>query len=84
MERLREWRLEESRSASVPAYVVFTDATLTALAEVRPSSERELLAVSGVGRSKLEKYGADVLALVAGGPPSSSLATGPDQAALDL
>ncbi|HEX6936110.1 MAG TPA: ATP-dependent DNA helicase UvrD2 [Actinomycetes bacterium] len=65
-ERLREWRAEQAREQSVPAYVVFTDATLTALAEVRPSTEAELLAVSGVGRSKLERYGAAVLALVAG------------------
>ncbi len=87
-ERLRAWRADQARTASVPAYVVFTDATLTALAEVRPSSERELLAVSGVGRSKLEKYGADVLALVAGEPPGGGTgatgATDPDQAALDL
>ena len=39
-ERLREWRAEQAREASVPAYVVFTDATLTALAEVRPTTER--------------------------------------------
>jgi DNA helicase-2/ATP-dependent DNA helicase PcrA len=50
----------------VPAYVVFTDATLTALAEVRPGTEAELLAVSGVGRAKLDRYGSEVLALVAG------------------
>ncbi len=82
-ERLRSWRAEQARAASVPAYVVFTDATLTALAEVRPASERELLAVSGIGRSKLEKYGADVLALCAGedpsGPPDGD--TGADPAA---
>ena len=53
-ERLREWRAEQARAASVPAYVVFTDATLTALAEVRPTTERELLAISGVGRTKLD------------------------------
>ena len=60
-ERLREWRSEQAKAASVPAYVVFTDATLTAIAEARPSTEAQLLAVSGVGRSKLERYGADVL-----------------------
>ncbi len=78
-ERLRTWRGEQAREASVPAYVVFTDATLTALAEVRPSSQRELLAVSGIGRSKLERYGADVLAIVAGEQPAGSGA-GPDPA----
>jgi DNA helicase-2/ATP-dependent DNA helicase PcrA len=70
-ERLREWRAEQAREASVPAYVVFTDATLTALAEVRPATEGELLAISGIGRTKLERYGADVLALCAGLPVTS-------------
>jgi DNA helicase-2/ATP-dependent DNA helicase PcrA len=70
-ERLRTWRAEQARAASVPAYVVFTDATLTALAEVCPTTERALLAISGVGRTKLERYGADVLALCAGQDPPS-------------
>jgi DNA helicase-2/ATP-dependent DNA helicase PcrA len=65
-ERLRAWRAERAREQDVPAYVVFTDATLTALAEVRPGTHAELLAVSGVGRAKLDRYGAEVLALVAG------------------
>jgi DNA helicase-2/ATP-dependent DNA helicase PcrA len=65
-ERLRAWRAERAREQDVPAYVVFTDATLTALAEVRPGTDAELLAVSGVGRAKLDRYGAEVLALVAG------------------
>ena len=46
-------------------FVVFNDATLQLIAEVRPTSERELLAISGIGRSKLEKYGEDVLGLLA-------------------
>ncbi len=69
-ERMREWRAEQARAQSVPAYVVFTDATLTALAEVTPTNEAELLAVSGVGRSKLERYGADVLAICRGDAPA--------------
>ena len=73
-ERLRAWRAEQARAASVPAYVVFTDATLTALAEVCPTTERALLAISGVGRTKLERYGADVLALCAGQDPPSGTA----------
>jgi DNA helicase-2/ATP-dependent DNA helicase PcrA len=76
-ERLRTWRAEQAREQDVPAYVVFTDATLTALAETRPGTPGELLAVSGVGRTKLERYGADVLALVAGdvasAPPEPQL-----------
>jgi DNA helicase-2/ATP-dependent DNA helicase PcrA len=70
-ERLRAWRAERAREQSVPAYVVFTDATLTALAEVVPTSDSQLLAVSGVGRTKLDRYGADVLAICAGDPPPS-------------
>ena len=62
-ERLRTWRAEQAKEASVPAYVVFTDATLTALAELRPTTVEALLSVSGVGRTKLERYGEDVLAL---------------------
>jgi DNA helicase-2/ATP-dependent DNA helicase PcrA len=77
-ERLREWRAEQARVASVPAYVVFTDATLTALAEVRPTTEPQLLAISGIGRTKLERYGADVLALCAGDPVPSAGPEGDD------
>jgi DNA helicase II / ATP-dependent DNA helicase PcrA len=65
-ERLRTWRLAVARSSSVPAYVVFTDATLTAIAEREPSSEAELAQISGVGARKLGLYGAPVLALVGG------------------
>jgi DNA helicase-2/ATP-dependent DNA helicase PcrA len=70
-ERLREWRAGQAREQSVPAYVVFTDATLTALAEVRPTTQTQLLAVSGIGRTKLERYGADVLGLCSGRAPDA-------------
>ncbi|MCD0482824.1 ATP-dependent DNA helicase UvrD2 [Streptacidiphilus sp. ASG 303] len=71
-ERLREWRSVQARSQGVPAYVVFTDATLTAIAEDPPGSERALAGIPGVGPSKLEKYGADVLALCAGEEPGGA------------
>lgn len=74
LERLREWRLQTSREQRVPAFVVFTDATLTAIAESRPRSERELLAIPGVGQAKLERYGTDVLALCTGGDGSGGAA----------
>lgn len=64
-ERLREWRKGRADEEKVPAFVVFNDATLQLIAEVRPTSERELLKISGIGRSKLEKYGEDVLGLLA-------------------
>jgi DNA helicase-2/ATP-dependent DNA helicase PcrA len=64
-EALREWRRETSGEAKVPAYVVFTDATLTAIAESRPSSLGELAGIAGVGATKLDRYGAAVLAVLA-------------------
>jgi DNA helicase-2/ATP-dependent DNA helicase PcrA len=63
-ERLRAWRSQTAQAASVPAYVVFTDATLQAIAETRPSSLRELSALPGIGARKLDLYGADVLASI--------------------
>jgi DNA helicase-2/ATP-dependent DNA helicase PcrA len=63
-ERLRAWRSQTAQSASVPAYVVFTDATLQAIAETRPGSLRELSGLPGVGARKLELYGHEVLATV--------------------
>jgi DNA helicase-2/ATP-dependent DNA helicase PcrA len=62
-ERLRTWRLERAQEQQVPAYVVFTDATLTAIAECKPEDAQALAAIPGVGRTKLERYGADVLDL---------------------
>ena len=58
---LKKWRLRVSRAASQPAYMVFSDATLMAIAEAMPSSEPELLDISGVGPVKVENYGAGVL-----------------------
>ena len=65
-ERLRAWRLAVARESSVPAYVVFTDATLMAIAEREPTSEGELAQISGVGARKLGLYGEQVLALIGG------------------
>ena len=54
---LKAWRLETAKTESAPAFVVFTDATLIALAEARPSTRAEFLAVSGIGTKKWEKWG---------------------------
>jgi DNA helicase-2/ATP-dependent DNA helicase PcrA len=62
-DRLREWRLERAQQQKVPAYVIFTDATLTAIAESKPADEVALAAVPGVGRTKLERYGPEVMEL---------------------
>ena len=64
-ERLRVWRLERAREDEVPAYVVLHDATLRELATAKPGNERDLAAVKGFGPAKLERYGEDVLAVIA-------------------
>jgi DNA helicase-2/ATP-dependent DNA helicase PcrA len=66
LEQLRDWRTGRAKDQKVPAYVVFTDATLTAIAEQRPSDTAGLVAIPGIGAAKLDRYGADVLALVRG------------------
>ncbi|HLZ37065.1 MAG TPA: ATP-dependent DNA helicase UvrD2 [Mycobacteriales bacterium] len=66
LERLRGWRLAKARELAQPAFCVFTDATLQAIAEARPRDARALLAVPGVGRAKLDRFGADLLALCDG------------------
>jgi ATP-dependent DNA helicase UvrD/PcrA len=63
-ERLRAWRKERADEESVPAFVVFTDATLQLIAEQRPTSPAALLRISGVGPAKLERYGDGLLAVV--------------------
>ncbi|XVX21289.1 ATP-dependent DNA helicase UvrD2 [Actinomycetota bacterium] len=72
-ERLRSWRLAVARAGSVPAYVVFTDATLTAIAEREPASEAELSQISGVGARKLGLYGAQVIQILTGSDPDEVL-----------
>ncbi|MEM8705452.1 MAG: ATP-dependent DNA helicase UvrD2 [Actinomycetota bacterium] len=62
---LRTWRFEKARAAKMPAYVIFNDATLTQLAARLPSSEGDLLRISGIGSVKVERYGDEILAIVA-------------------
>jgi DNA helicase-2/ATP-dependent DNA helicase PcrA len=62
--RLKAWRLDVAKEQKVPAYVVFTDNTLIAIAELRPDDEAALIAIPGIGARKLEQYGPDVLELV--------------------
>ncbi len=71
-EALRTWRGEVARTLKVPAYVVFTDATLIALAERSPGDLRAVAAVPGVGALKLDRYGGAVLKILAGGDPIRS------------
>ncbi|MFC4602439.1 ATP-dependent DNA helicase UvrD2 [Rhodococcus kronopolitis] len=67
---LKAWRSEKSKELKVPAYVVFSDATLTAIAEQQPKDDRGLVAIPGIGAAKLERFGADVLAVVRGERPA--------------
>jgi DNA helicase-2/ATP-dependent DNA helicase PcrA len=62
--QLKEWRLATSKEMSVPAYVVFTDNTLIAIAETLPTDDAALVAIPGIGARKLEQFGPDVLDLV--------------------
>ncbi|WP_420710621.1 DNA helicase RecQ [Agrococcus sp. SL85] len=62
---LRSWRAETAKEQAVPAYVVFNDRTLAAIAERRPETLVELSTISGVGESKLERYGEAVLEVLA-------------------
>jgi DNA helicase-2/ATP-dependent DNA helicase PcrA len=62
---LKTWRLERARAAKVSPFIVAYDTVLAMIAERRPRTEAELLAIPGIGPGKVEKYGADILAMVA-------------------
>ncbi len=68
LDRLRGWRASRAKEQKVPAFVIFTDATLTAIAEQRPADAAGLSAIPGIGSAKLDRYGAEVLALLRGDP----------------
>lgn len=67
LDRLKRWRLDRSRAANVPAFVIFNDATLTEMALARPRTARELLDIGGVGPVKAERFGPELLELIASG-----------------
>lgn len=62
---LKRWRKETAETASVPAFVVFTDATLQAVAEAEPTTRQQLLKISGIGTVKVERYGEACLHVIA-------------------
>jgi ATP-dependent DNA helicase RecQ len=87
-ERLRSWRGATSKEQGVPAYVIFHDATLRAIAALAPTTLAQLGTVSGVGQSKLTKFGDAVLATVrgeevAGSPPATPGSSPSDRPAAD-
>ncbi len=63
-EQLRTWRAATARAERVPPYIIFLDSTLREIASVLPASLDALAEIKGVGRSKLERYGAQVLRLL--------------------
>jgi len=63
-ERLRAWRLEKARALNLPPFAVFSDDTLRGIAALRPRTRDHLLNVRGIGRVKLEQFGAEVLAIM--------------------
>ena len=67
--RLRAWRKAQAEAQSVPPYVVFSDATLVAIADAHPSSAHELARISGVGPTKLTRYATPVLEVIGGADP---------------
>lgn len=62
--QLRAWRLQQARAEKAPSFMVLSDATLHQIAAQRPTSQQQLLAIRGIGQTKLEKYGAQILKLV--------------------
>jgi ATP-dependent DNA helicase RecQ len=65
-DRLRAWRIGAARAQGVPPYVIFHDSTLREIAAAQPRTREALGQVRGVGASKLERYGAAILAALAG------------------
>ncbi len=79
--RLRGWRSLVASDLGMPPYIVFSDAVLTAIATTRPASIGAVGGVSGVGPTKLSRYGAAVVALVAGARPEDVPRDGPNSPA---
>ncbi|MDF5755530.1 ATP-dependent DNA helicase UvrD2 [Spongiactinospora sp. TRM90649] len=78
LERLKAWRGASAKEAKVPAYVIFTDVTLQAIAERVPATEADLLMIPGIGRVKLDRYGEAVLSMCrAAGEPADEPAGDP-------
>jgi superfamily II DNA helicase RecQ len=61
---LREWRRNLARASGVPAYVIFNDSTLEAVARNRPRSRGDLLTIPGIGPVKVERHGQALLEMV--------------------
>jgi DNA helicase-2/ATP-dependent DNA helicase PcrA len=69
---LHAWRADLAKQTAKPTYTVLGDATLSAIAELRPGSVPELARVQGIGPAKIDRYGPDLLAIVAGRRPAAA------------
>ncbi|MHB2021565.1 MAG: HRDC domain-containing protein [Candidatus Xenobia bacterium] len=77
---LREWRHEQAHQLSIPPYWILTNATMAAIASRRPRSLEELTAIPGMGKTRAEKYGEQILEMVAeaAGRPVSPVVAPPE------
>jgi DNA helicase-2/ATP-dependent DNA helicase PcrA len=66
LESLKTWRRERAKADGMPAFVVFHDATLEQIAHSKPASIEELAQISGVGPTKLERYGPELIEVLSG------------------
>ena len=66
---LRAWRLERARAYAVPPYVIFHDSTLSTIAERRPRDLADLAGIPGIGPTKLDRYGEELVSIVAADRP---------------
>jgi ATP-dependent DNA helicase RecQ len=64
LDALKAWRAEVAREHNLPAFVIFHDSTLRALAAAQPGTVADLDGIAGIGQKKLEAYGAEVLRVV--------------------
>lgn len=64
-EKLRWWRVETAKAHNTAAFIIFHDSTLREIAKANPRSMDDLRGVTGVGEKKLERYGAEIVALIA-------------------
>jgi DNA helicase II / ATP-dependent DNA helicase PcrA len=77
---LRAWRTERSRRDKVPPYIVLHDRTLLAIAATRPTSLMELRRIDGIGPTKLDQYGDEIVALLAAAPTGAGSTAAPGRA----
>ena len=64
MQALIDWRREKYQKDNVPAYIILHQKTLLAIADLAPTTREELLTVKGFGKSKCDKYGAEILDVI--------------------